>query len=1118
MTPRAMRHARILALIVAACAAIVISSCDILPTLNGCMDGECAQNARVCREPTIRALAHDLDELEAHIERNGSVVIQHPSVWGQARLTKHREDFEKQMAAELPNFALTLNGSLSRSDQAYFANATALGMAVSGPQALIRPPTGRVVVANSSAAGAAAPTPIAVPTPDFPTGAFDAFSNVTRTPVTLSPRGFANIAKGGVTLEPTLFLDQKKRYLDHLNEIRRINEGDDTADSPGYALNLIRIPVSVLPGKCTDQGYGAEVTMTLKPYLSEELLPTTFRNLVVNDLLEVIGVPLTQFLNDKEQAAEVAALWEVYDIEKSAGKTDAQIARLTFQDLSAGSKAVLPKHTLMSSEPKVSFGQQRTQVRQNVRKVFARSSGVISATKLRHSKRPFPPSQTLDIFGEEETDNVVIKAIRLFQRDPANKYWKHYTDVQGYLQEELAGAYRFLADPNHWGLWEYCSPALVTAIHTRNVKEIERTRQFFAADVQRMTAQRIDQDVTVGFAWAIIVESALLNKQLIDDIKESAAAKGCACSVTDGHGALAWLDFYRPQPSPTARQAFNEYVQCRWPIIVFALDPATDQQNIADAFSQRREMQLAMSLAFVSGQVSARNMMRFARRIESEIETVAINNTAVGFSHGNETFGWRFYPRFQTPDIEGNATVFFRDLMLGGPNRKALLRQWKLEPGPRECVAIVIMPSFVPYASLDVSSDWFSLTNPKHKKMSSTEAVKLSERVKSLENCVHNVTDQDCYRSGELPRLENRIKQLEARLPLQNMQVQIPYENTLGGFAMFNTGITDLAPELYGWYGAPGVNLNDNTTLFLIGNHFSVHQTRVIVGGLPVTDTEMLSRQVMRVTIPKGALPLDRLTGKFPDDGPATARVANGAPIVGAEQSARAHFGTPTVAGGAEESSDQPHGAIVQKPGEVLPPPQVIPPVLVTKAPELFVDVHVATPYGVTSHLLIPAVVRAATAGGSHVPTPGPTMPAAAWVPKVIELGYVPSGVGIAPSSPPTIRPADLTIQLSTPVNPLANVADLKFTVSGAGTNVTADITVAGLTVRDQQTFVFSNANRNELVTKIFDKIGPQYGKTVDPQKNAARLTLTAFALRQDTQVLAIVPANADLAINWVAP
>jgi hypothetical protein len=93
------------------------------------------------------------------------------------------------------------------------------------------------------------------------------------------------------------------------------------------------------------------------------------------------------------------------------------------------------------------------------------------------------------------------------------------------------------------------------------------------------------------------------------------------------------------------------------------------------------------------------------------------------------------------------------------------------------------------------------------------------------------------------------------------MSVQVPYENTLGGFAMFSTGVTDLAPELFGWYGAPAINLDAPTTIFLIGNHFSVHQTRVLVGGQEVTNQEMLSRQVMKVTIPPNAIALIEKTG-----------------------------------------------------------------------------------------------------------------------------------------------------------------------------------------------------------------------------------------------------------------
>ncbi len=95
------------------------------------------------------------------------------------------------------------------------------------------------------------------------------------------------------------------------------------------------------------------------------------------------------------------------------------------------------------------------------------------------------------------------------------------------------------------------------------------------------------------------------------------------------------------------------------------------------------------------------------------------------------------------------------------------------------------------------------------------------------------------------------------------MSVQVPYENTLGGFAMFNTGVTDLAPELLGWYGAPAINLDGSTTIFLIGNHFSVHQTRVIAGGQEIAaNSELLSRQVMKVTIPANAISIVEDTGE----------------------------------------------------------------------------------------------------------------------------------------------------------------------------------------------------------------------------------------------------------------
>jgi hypothetical protein len=188
------------------------------------------------------------------------------------------------------------------------------------------------------------------------------------------------------------------------------------------------------------------------------------------------------------------------------------------------------------------------------------------------------------------------------------------------------------------------------------------------------------------------------------------------------------------------------------------------------------------------------------------------------------------------------------------------------------------------------------------------EAMKLSRTYQGVCNQLPCVRDSGSYRAGDVGRLARVIDQLDRKLPLQSMLVQIPFENELGGFEIFSTGVSDLGPELRGWFGEPGIFVNSKftcpsgtdtgvdlaganqcqntctgTTLFLVGNHFSVHDTKVIAGGKCVP-FDLISRQIMRVVIP------------------------------------------PNVQTFKNENKEE------------------------------MVDVHAATPYGVTSHLLIPAI------------------------------------------------------------------------------------------------------------------------------------------------------------------
>src|SRR5262249_15833021 len=149
------------------------------------------------------------------------------------------------------------NASIQRSDQAFLFSATALSAAAGGTNAPnFSSSTGKQtgvpafdVNLNNALLPGVTSTAV-LDTNGKPTGAFSTPSNtvIQSTPLRQGLPGFSQTQ---IKLEPTLHLDQMARYLNHLHELRRINEGDDTADSPGYSLNLMRIPVSVLPGNKT---------------------------------------------------------------------------------------------------------------------------------------------------------------------------------------------------------------------------------------------------------------------------------------------------------------------------------------------------------------------------------------------------------------------------------------------------------------------------------------------------------------------------------------------------------------------------------------------------------------------------------------------------------------------------------------------------------------------------------------------------------------------------------------------------------------------------------------------------------------------------------------------------
>ncbi len=716
------------------------------------------------------------------------------------------------------------------------------------------------------------------------------------------------IKSKGINIEPEILLDQKARYLNHLNEIRRINEGDDTADSPGYSLNLVRVPVSLMPGTRTRTNHGAEITITATPHVTEELLPVTFRQLVINDLVDLLSPVVRKFAEElpdlntslEEQAGRSPRNREaLLKLSEFLQSKDGERVRFYYgennladqidpQNQHAGVRAsrTLDDQTGsdvtsllddLGSTPEESKDKLSALIGKIGQEIYSLAPQILQTnvgSVTRRAREPVSSSQIPFVFGVHE----LISLSYDFRQRCKPGQLIHLADVRSYLHEELESAFDLANRPGSRASVILSDPAMVLTETQSPISLANRLRDLTHANIRSIFDDRVAvtnqfsrtlkvragerelemhvPSVTTSLAWAVVVESVLLNVRLNEDIKHVSMDPECGCNC---QGEMV---FCGPNPDPMARQVFADYVKCRWPIHVFALDPQSADQNVADSFSMRREMQLAVALAFAQGRMSAQNMTRYVRRIEMDMETVALNRTAAAFGHGKDVFGWRFYPRVQTPPFESTSTTVFRDMLRGGPNKDDLRRSWELEPGMRECTAVVLMPSFITHVTFDVRGNYFplgrhKLHEPSDTRTSIEDSMDMSHKIRLMENAVCSITaEANCYRDGETQRLLRRADQIAKKLPLQTVHARVPNENTLGGFEMFSSGVTDLSPELLDFYGMPGINTNSETILYLVGDNFSVHETRVLAGNREL-DFSLISRQVMQITVPAGVQVVD---------------------------------------------------------------------------------------------------------------------------------------------------------------------------------------------------------------------------------------------------------------------
>ena len=163
------------------------------------------------------------------------------------------------------------------------------------------------------------------------------------------------------------------------------------------------------------------------------------------------------------------------------------------------------------------------------------------------------------------------------------------------------------------------------------------------------------QNDAVEASWLLVDYAALVNLNIQRMCKELCLA-GEICP--DELRTIEGINFFSEAQADHARDVWEMIVAKQFPLQVFSLEPQIEEQNLFDATSQRRAMQMALAVGVAASPWNLRQKVALSRQLENDAATISLNRVAVGFNHGSDTFGWYFYPRFQPPRTNVSGTCF----------------------------------------------------------------------------------------------------------------------------------------------------------------------------------------------------------------------------------------------------------------------------------------------------------------------------------------------------------------------------------------------------------------------------------------------------------------------------
>jgi len=751
----------------------------------GCSAVDTWPEPSIRRDPdapiTLLKAEQQIDELDRVMTANGTIGVKSPDVWGQDRLAKFRSEYENQMAQWLKgSFKGVINASINRNE----AEARRVQVA-----------------AGLNEAGSKSTTA----TDDDAKSMFAALSSLSASSSGTATAAAAMTApavppKPATELEPTVVLDEHSNYLNHLNQLRRINAGDDLTDRPGYGLYLVRIPVTLTPGPRSRSGRGAIITVSARSLMVKDTLRYTLRNAVIN---ETVG-SLTQALCN------------------SAGK---------------------------EGDPNSSPGM-----------------GPISLVTFADSEI---------YYGPENIDFLRKEAERQLAREFNDEPYHRSARVAEWLRSEIESSYPLLE--------QAVTPAVAASgqsreredpldrigvlVAQRDFEAVAKIRQGGLGDPtvlltggqggstsgEPLTVQRRR---AVGlFGFALRIQAAALNARLkqdiADQIPELAVEQLRKVNFFDP-GASDVPVVISPGRHATPVELFGQYVDAKWPLRVYAIEPVIAQQNVADAVGRRSLSALDLLGGVPIGPFKGVGALSTDRRMSEDEAAIRLNPTMVGFGAGESTFGWIFYPRLQTSRTPYRSLSSAASRLLHGelPDSD---KEHSIEPGQRECTALIIMPNFIPKMEFVTVANWFRTGDLDERQTSNIErASDLASRFVAAEDQLKRVKSAGQFRPEEFHIAIERLNQLKSLMPTQRMVVSLPFSGDVNDSRIFCSRGGQLRPALLSWHGKPP-EAGCESTIFLEGKNFSVHDTHVIAGG-KTAEWVLISRSLMQVTIPKDAL------------------------------------------------------------------------------------------------------------------------------------------------------------------------------------------------------------------------------------------------------------------------